>query len=253
LRSRKTRKFMGPQDEMAVAAAGAALEDAGLAPNLGERAGVYFAVGFIPFERAVMDDLLAGSTDERGFSMQRLSTAGYGSLNPLMTFRCLSNMPAFHISLNFDIQGPYFVTYPGAGQFYLALEQALLALAEESIDIALVGGVAHQKNFLVEQHFTRIQPPVSRLEDAAGCVILERAKTAGGRSAVARARLDDYSIAYRAHDPFQETPASSETGADTAMGAASLPVALCSNQGGALHHSLRSRDGIHAHSSWSIL
>jgi 3-oxoacyl-(acyl-carrier-protein) synthase len=243
---------MGPQDEMAVVAAGAALKEAGLTSDLGARAGVYFAVGFIPFERAAIDDLLAGSTDERGFSMQRLSTTGYGNLNPLMTFRCLSNMPAFHMSLNFDIQGPYFVTYPGAGQFYLALEQALMALATDAIDVAVVGGVAHQKNFLVEQHFARVQPPAARLEDAAGCVILERATRAEKRSVAVRARLEDYRIDYRAHDPLEEALVSNETGADPAMGAASLPVALCSSQSGALHHELRSRDGIHAVSSWSI-
>jgi 3-oxoacyl-(acyl-carrier-protein) synthase len=184
--------------------------------------------------------------------MQRLSTVGYGNLNPLMTFRCLSNMPAFHISLNFDIQGPYFVTYPGAGQFYLALEQALLALSLGAIDIAVVGGVAHQKNFLVEQHFTRVQPPAIRLEDASGCLILERATSAAARSAAPRARLEEYRIAYCAHDPLEETLASGETGADAAMGAASLPVALCSSQSGLLRHELRSRDGIHAVSSWSI-
>jgi 3-oxoacyl-(acyl-carrier-protein) synthase len=239
---------------MAVVAAGLALNDAGLGTELGERAGVYLAVGFIPFDRTAIDDLVTGSTDECGFSMQRLSTAGYASLNPLLTFRCLSNMPAFHISANFDIQGPYFVTYPAAGQFYLALEQALAALASGDIDIALVGGVAHQKNFLVERHFERVQPSAKRLEDAAGCLVIESAARAQERQAPVRARLVDYRIDYRSHHPFEESLIPSESGADAAMGAASLPVALSSaNAAGALRHELQARDGIQAASSWEIL
>ena len=38
------------------------------------------------------------------------------------------------------------VNYPGPGQFYLALEAAAAALADGTIDVALVGGVAHQRN-----------------------------------------------------------------------------------------------------------
>ena len=42
---------MGPQEALAVVAAGRALESAGLAGKaLGERAGLYLAVGYIPFE-----------------------------------------------------------------------------------------------------------------------------------------------------------------------------------------------------------
>ena len=46
LRVRKNRKFMGLQDDLAVVAAGRALESAGLADaTLGERAGLNLAVG----------------------------------------------------------------------------------------------------------------------------------------------------------------------------------------------------------------
>jgi len=242
---------MGVQDDMAVVAAGMALSDPGLRGELGERVGVYLAVGYIPFEKTTIDELLEGSTDEHGFSMQRLSTAGYSGLNPLLTFRCLSNMPAFHISMNFDIQGPYFVTYPGAGQFYLALEQACLAIESGAIDVAVVGGVAHQKNFLVERHFQRIASPPNRLEDAAGCLILERASHAAQRGAPVKARLLEYRVSYRSHHPFEEVIDSCEAGADPAMGAASLPVAVSSGRG-AVRHELLARDGICGSSTWSI-
>src|SRR5437667_1190818 len=118
LKVKKLRKYMGVQDDLAVVAAAKALESAGLSgASLGERTGLYLAVGYIPFERADLDPLLAASLDADGnFSMEAFSRAGFRTVNGLLTFRCLPNMPAFHVSTNYDIQGPYFVTYPGPGQ-----------------------------------------------------------------------------------------------------------------------------------------
>lgn len=255
LRIRKNRKFMGVQDDLAVIAAGKAIEDAGIAGgDLGERTGLYIAVGYIPFEQADMDELMKGSIDERGeFSMQCLSTSGYASLNPLLTFRCLSNMPAFHISVNFGVEGPYFVTYPGPGQFYIALDRAARAIENGEIDRALVAGVAHQRNFLVEHHFRRLDPPVTNLLDAGGCLVLESQAHASSRNAPARARLMEWDIRYEAHDPFRETIAPRELGADSAMGPASLPVALSLRGAATLRHELTARDGIHASSHWELM
>ena len=97
---------------------------------LGERAGP------LPGRRATSPS--SGSTSTCCWRLRWTPTAAspwrasrreaFAALNPLLTFRCLSNMPAFHVSVNFDVQGPYFVTYPGAGQLYLALEEAVDAL-----------------------------------------------------------------------------------------------------------------------------
>src|SRR5947207_14525 len=62
LKTQKNRKFMGGQDHLAVCAAGRALESASLtASSLGAKAGLFLAVGFIPFEREDVDGLIAGS------------------------------------------------------------------------------------------------------------------------------------------------------------------------------------------------
>jgi len=249
LKVRKQRKFMGLQDELAVVAAGRALESARLSGPLGERAGLFLAVGYIPFEQTDIELLLAGSVQNGRFSMERFSTEGYLSVNPLLTFRCLSNMPAYHVSANFDLQGPYFVTYPGAGQFYLALEEAAAALEAGRIDVALVGGVAHQDNFLVRHHVHRVDPSVDRLKDSAGVLILESADRAGVR---ARARLLGWTLDYRPSDPFEESLAPEEIGADGARGPASLPVTLAQRPAGRLRHELRSRDGLVATSDWEV-
>ncbi len=100
LKVRKSRKFMGRQDELAVTAAGRALESAGLLGRpLGARLGVYLAVGYIPFEAEDIDRLMENSMQGSALSLERFSRDGFQSANPLLTFRCLCNMPAFHISV----------------------------------------------------------------------------------------------------------------------------------------------------------
>lgn len=278
LKAPKLRKYMGVQDDLAVVTAANALRSAGLLGTpLGERAGLYLVVGYIPFEQSDIDGLLNGSVQDGTFDMRRFSTTGIRAVNGLLTFRCLPNMPAFHISVNFEIQGPYFVTYPGPGQFYIALEQACLALRAGTIDVALVGGVAHQRNFLVESHFQRLPAPVcpEQLCDAAGCLVLEREETARRRmpdaattqeDAALPGMLIDFRLAYRAHDPLAESPAFEEQflGIDApanntlGLGPASLPVLLSLQSTGpraeprVVEHRLSTRDGLQAQSRWRL-
>lgn len=240
LKSRKTRKFMGRQDELAVVAAARALASANLTAPLGERCGLYATVGYIPFEESDITQLLEASLDGDAFSMQRFSTNAFSALNPLLTFRVLPNMPAFHVSLNFDIQGPYAVSYPGAAQFYLAMEEAFAALDAHAIDVALVVAVADQQNYLVQHHFSRIDPPVdpSRLLNAAACLVLEREEDAIARNATIRARLTSWSL-----------NADETTHADE-RGPASLGFALA-NARGAVTHEVR-ESGVAASSTWEV-
>lgn len=251
----KLRKFMGPQDALAVTAAARALEAAGR-PPLGERAGLFIAVGHLPFEQEDIDRLLEGSLQDGAFSMPAFAEGGYHAVNPLVTFRCLSNMPAFHASVNFDLQGPYFVTYPGPGQLYAALDEACAALDEGRVDLALVLGVAHQQNFLVQHHARRLTPPQdgARLVDAAGCLVLERE----GSPRRPLARLLRRSLAYAPVHPFEESRAPAERFSPAVdlpgdLGAASLPVALALAPPGPFEHEVHTRDGHRGASAWERL
>ena len=107
---------MGVQDDLAVVAAAKTLwsrrdyESPKRERGVGRsRTGLYLAVGNIPFEKADLDPLLVASLDADGnFSMERFSTAGFRTVNGLLTFRCLPNMPRDHVSANFDIQRTVF-------------------------------------------------------------------------------------------------------------------------------------------------
>lgn len=241
--ARKTRKFMGVQDDLAVVAAAKAVASAGLAAPLGDRAGVYFAVGYIPFEEADMAPVLAGSLVDGEFDMRAFSEVGYQRAHPLLAFRCLPNMPVFHVSMNLGAQGPYIVSYPGPGQLYFALEQACAALEERAIDVALVGGVAHQTNFLVQHHLARTDDPAREARDAAGVLVLERAADAGPR---AKLRLEAMSVEYRPFDPLDQTPQRRES-FDRELGPATLPIALAE---GHRTHRVETRDGLTCESTW---
>jgi len=260
LKTPKNRKFMGKQDHLAVSAAGRALESAGLDRSaLGQKCGLFLAVGFIPFEREDIDALITASVDRDQISLRRFATEGFSAVNPLLTFRCLPNMPAYHISACFDIQGEYFVTYPGPGQFYIALEEAVNALNEGRISIALVGAVADQTNFLVSHHHSRLRPPIhcTDLRDGAGFLVLEKTSENVARDGCARGRLTDFKIGYTAHDPFTTELDWTEnfpggTKPDGNFGAASLPIVLATAQKGSIRHELCARDGISAWSTWEF-
>jgi hypothetical protein len=169
-------------------------------------------------------------------------------------------MPAYHVSACFDVQGEYFVTYPGPGQFYAALEEAVDALVAGRISIALVGAVADQTNFLVSHHYGRLRPPVSAsdLRNGAGFLVLERADVNAARGGCARARLLDFNLGYTPHDPFATELDWSENfigcpKPDGHFGAASVPIVLAAAQKGCIRHELQARDGISAWSRWEVL
>lgn len=246
LKERKSKKYLGRQDELAVITAGRALAHARLEGDLGEATGLYISVGYIPFLKRDIDPVLARSVDEGGrFSMEAFSDGGYQRAHPLLAFRCLPNMPAFHIAQNFGIEGPYYVAYPSDGQLFVALEQAVLALGERRIDRALVCGVAHQQNFLVAHHHRRVGVNPESLRDAGATIVLERA---GERDVAVLARLDELALSYRPFDPLTVVPEASDT---AGLGPAGPLFSLEGALGEVCSLEVTSRDGIRARARWA--
>ncbi len=254
---------MGRQDSLAVVSAGRSLESASLrGESLAERAGLYLAVGYLPFEREDIDRILEGSVEDGAFSPRRFSEEGLFTVHPNLTFRCLSNMPAYHISMNFDIQGPYFVTYPGLGQWYTALSEAVDAITTGEVEFALLAAVAYQRNFLVEHLMGRVEPPVppDDLRDGGACLVLERKSHAVERGAIVRGELRDHALEYVPYHPFEEAPQTLDRvdGPDgrvvppAQLGPARLATALCHEGPGVFRHEFQSRDGLRGRSEWEM-
>ena len=186
---------MGRQDELAVVAAARRSQAAGLCAARARR-----ALRALPRGRATSRSSERRSRSarrcvdrrRRGSRWQRFSTDAFSALNPLLTFRCLPNMPAFHVSLNFDIQGPYFVSYPGIGQFYLALEEAVRR-ARERADRRRAGRRRRRPGELPGR--ASLQPHRSAGRSPTRCATRPRsscssaARTRDRRGAASRARL----------------------------------------------------------------
>jgi hypothetical protein len=200
LRERKSLKYMARQDRMATYAALKAVEQCAVdIRENGEQTGVYFAIGRIPFDQHPLDVLYEKSVEEGELSMYRFATDALPSLNPLLTFKCLPNMPAYHVSYNLQARGPYFVTYPGPGQWFQALQQAADDLLSGRVRFAIVGAVADQLNPLVRHHTQRTAPAtVPQLVDAASVLIL--GNYAEGEQA--QATIRGLSLSYTAPKAF---------------------------------------------------
>lgn len=259
LRTPKMRKYMGRQDLLAVVAAHQAAQEARLSPDSLKACGLYLAAGFIPFETNDLNALIQYSDVAGEFDIRKFADVAIKEVNPLLTFRCLPNMPAFHISYNLGMHGSYFVTHPGPSQFYQALNAAVTDLRSGRIGHALVGGVVDLNNALAHFRIQRqLQGDGKPGEDVAAFICLSQA---GDQLSDAQAWLDDMAIRYSPHDPLNGAPSGNEIwetsqqtlNTDSHDHPCDLPVHvhhwLRTTQSAASHH-LTSRDGFTCHSHW---
>ncbi len=252
LRARKTLKFMSKQDRLAVAAAGKALAGSEIEEeSLRVGCGVCITVGYIPFAWENAAKFIAFSQQESRFSMKKFAAEGFNRINPLLAFSCLPNMPAHHISLNFDLQGEYVITYPDSLQFYLTLSEAVERLKEGQMEYALVGGVADQTNFLVKHHYKKVNPEtVTFNADAAAFILLERNDHARARNSNPLMQLSSLVLRYDARTSSEDTSKPKIT-----FGAADLPVWLSAFLHSPIYRlkHVYQADGFIAESTWEKL
>lgn len=143
LSDRKIRKFMSRATELAVVAAGRALDDAGL---LGDdearrRLAVFVATGLIAFDFSSISKSLAQATDSDGrVDLRFVGERGLRLIHPLMPFKMLLNMPLGIVSIVYGIGGENMIVYPGTIQAGGVLEAALRGVTTGRFDRVLVGG-----------------------------------------------------------------------------------------------------------------
>lgn len=194
----KNLKFMSKQDIMSVKACHEVLHKYPLDANtLETRTGIYFCMGVLPFDQKDLMNLATHSSDNGEFSITNFATNAMKSINPLMTFKCLPNMPVFHISLNFGIKSEYMVSYPGVFQTLQVLEQAITDLKNKKIDYALVGAVTDQQNPLVQEYLKKIGLFNNEANDTVGVWLLSLTE---GQSDI---YLDDLELNYSPINYFE--------------------------------------------------
>lgn len=158
-KDKKSLKFMAKQDQLALLAANRAMNASNLigkVQSLNQSdVGIYLTVGVLPFEKDQIHSLAINSILDKKFSPDLFSGKALPNINPLLTFKCLPNMPLFHISYNLNIYGRYYITYPEIGQAVKTLDRAVQDIRSRKIQCALVGAVADRNNFLVEQYRTK--------------------------------------------------------------------------------------------------
>lgn len=169
----KNLKFMSKQDIMAVKCCHELFFKYPLSStDLEQRTGIYFCMGVLPFDQKDLVTLANHSTENGEFSISSFATNAMKAINPLMTFKCLPNMPVFHISLNFGIKSEYMVSYPGVFQTLQVLEQAISDLKNGKVDYAIVGAVTDQQNPLVQEYLKKIGADEVPAHDVAGAWLL---------------------------------------------------------------------------------
>ncbi len=200
LKDRKASKFFSKQDSLALIASHnawsmAKIED----PEYHDRTGIYLCVGILPFEDKPLQKIAQLSQVDGVLNMQRSSTESFNAMNPLLTFKCLPNMPLYHVSASLGITGRYFMTYPGIPEWFSALERAVFDLQSGLVDYAIVGAAADQNNYLVQHHVRRIRPDLlDKLVDVSASMVLTT-KT----NLKAIAKIKKVETKYQAFNPLE--------------------------------------------------
>lgn len=140
---RKNLKIMARDIQLAVGAAKLALEHANLMENRPDssRFGVEFGASMISSD---LEELAPSAHDSvRGperFDYKHWGTHAMGSMPPLWMLKYLPNMPACHISILYDLQGPNNSITQSETASTLAIGEATRIIARGAADLMLTGG-----------------------------------------------------------------------------------------------------------------
>ncbi len=137
LKRRKDAKLLARPSELALAAAGAALQ--GFA---GDRArlGLFLGVGREPPDTGESESCLAASEREGALDEALLAGPGRDLYPPLLPLKTLPNMALAHVSINLDVMGENGAWAGGREAGCVALHAAWWCVAEGRLEAALAGG-----------------------------------------------------------------------------------------------------------------
>ena len=128
--------------QLGVVAASLAMRDTALTAGAvdPDRLGVSFGAGRISTTPEELVDAAAACTDEsNAFDFARWGQAAMGEICPLWLLRQLPNMPACHVSIEFDARGPNNTITCRESSALLALAEAVGVIRRGAADCMIVG------------------------------------------------------------------------------------------------------------------
>jgi 3-oxoacyl-[acyl-carrier-protein] synthase II len=148
-KDRKRLNMMSRTIQFAVGAAKLALDDARLDPATLDptRFGVVMGSGTLPSDMADLGPASTVSLDANGaVDLQKWGSAGLPNIQPTWMLNYIPNMPACHVSISHNAQGPNnTITITGAASL-LALGEAYRVLERGGGDVFLTGGADTRVN-----------------------------------------------------------------------------------------------------------
>jgi len=142
VRHKKFLKVMSRDIQLGVSASSLAMKDAGLHAGAvdPERLGVCFGAGRIS---TTPEEVAAAvrncSNSGNGFQYTRWGEGSMGQIAPLWMLRQLPNMPASHVSIEFDARGPNNTITSRDSSALLALSEAVNVIQRGAADCMIVG------------------------------------------------------------------------------------------------------------------
>lgn len=146
---RKSLKVMARDIQLAVAAASLSLTDAKLKDTSfnHERAGIVVGAGVLNHELDELAYSIQNSVDEAGkLDLKKFGEDGLHALFPLWLLKYLPNMPACHISILFNLQGPNNTLTTGLSGGLQAIGEAYHIIERGDADFMLAGGTESKVN-----------------------------------------------------------------------------------------------------------
>ena len=147
---RRSLKMMARPIQLAVAAAQAAIDQGKVDKSKLDptRFGVEFGAGLIASELPELTDAAAASVNCRPATVDlvKWGEKGLGAIQPLWMLKYLPNMPACHISILHNAQGPNNSITESDAASLLALGEADRILRRDAADFFLVGGCESKVN-----------------------------------------------------------------------------------------------------------
>jgi len=155
---RKAAKLMCRDIQLAIVAAEEAITSSGLITkgidpdNINvdsERFAINIGAGVICCELDELSPAVAKCTTDNKFDIKKWGTDGISSVTPLWLLKYLPNMPACHIAIIHDIQGPNNSIVCAEAAAHLAITEAASVIARNSADVALAGGCDAKVNAIM--------------------------------------------------------------------------------------------------------